>query len=76
MPKWTKGAKVEGLDEDGQWYPGTIGAVHRDGTYRVNWTGKWADTYSAHMPAAKIRPRRAGRDVGLDELEGKDVAGI
>ena len=41
MPKWTKGAKVEGQDEDGQWYPGTIGTVHRDGTYRVNWQGKW-----------------------------------
>ena len=63
MPKWTKGAKVEGLDEDGQWCLGTIGTVHRDGTYRVNWQGKWAATYSAHMPEAKIRRRQSGRDV-------------
>ena len=76
MPKWTKGAKVEGLDEDGVWYPATIGTVHRDGTYRVDWQGKWADTYSARMPEAKIRPRQSGRDAGRNELKGRDVAGI
>ena len=28
------------------------------------------------MPAAKIRPRQSGRDVGLNKLKGRDVAGI
>ena len=64
MSRWIKGSKVEALDEDGVWYPGTIGAVHRDGTYRVDWAGKWADTYSARMPAAKIRSPENGRTAG------------
>ena len=64
MPEWNKGDKVEGLDVDGLWYPGTIGTVRKDGTYRVNWAGKWADTYSVRMPAAKIRSPEAGRTAG------------
>ena len=66
MPKWSKGSRVEGLDDDdGKWYPATIGAVHRDGTYRLNWQGKLAGTYAAHIHEGKIRPRQSGLPLPL-----------
>ena len=64
MPEWNKGDKIEAQDLDGVWYPGTIGTVHKDGTYRVNWAGTWADTYSARMSAAKLRSPESGRIAG------------
>eukprot|EP00661_Eupelagonemidae_sp_cell13_P001553 gene1553-46_t len=76
--RWQKGQKVEAYDEDAEppgWFLATVRTVHRDGRYSVNWQGKWRDTFSK-LEEKSVRPRRSGRDIGLNQLKGKDVGGI
>jgi hypothetical protein len=51
------GAAVEGQWTDGRWYPGKIGAINADGTFRVNYND---GDVSRSLPAAKVRLRHAG----------------
>ena len=51
------GAAVDGRWTDGRWYPGKIGAINADGTFRVNYND---GDVSRSLPAAKVRLRHAG----------------
>ena len=55
MPKWAKGQKVLDLDDDGKLYNASIGLRHKDETYKLNWEGKWADTFTDNVPDDKMR---------------------
>ncbi|MEO7733805.1 MAG: hypothetical protein ABIY55_22765 [Kofleriaceae bacterium] len=51
------GAAVDGQWTDGRWYPGKIGAINTDGTFRVNYSD---GDVSRSLPASKVRLRHAG----------------
>jgi hypothetical protein len=51
------GAAVDGKWTNGRWYPGKIGAINADGTFRVNYND---GDVSKSLPASKVRLRRAG----------------
>jgi hypothetical protein len=54
-PTGPVGDLVSAQWDDGSWYPGKIGAVNADGTYRVNYTD---GDVSKALPARKVRARK------------------
>ena len=62
--------------EGGKWYRAKIGLVHKDGTYRVDWLGKFVETYTDKVPQTHIRTRKTGRSASLDELKGQAIPGV
>lgn len=55
------GDKVYGMWTNGKWYPGKIGKINADGTYRVNYND---GDVSPSLPARKVKPRTPGSSAG------------